>query len=298
MSTNTISTDAVNGSIHSAVDAAVFELRDVVYRYSAFAGAEAPALDQLHFTVNAGQRIAIVGANGSGKSTLLRVLDGLFFPEVGTVSVFGETLSEEHLQDEAFAFKFRQQVALVFQNPDVQLFNPTVFDEVAFGPLQLRWAKARILQQVNDALTLLDIQHLKDRSPHRLSGGEKKRVALASVLVLNPDVLLLDEPTASLDPKSQSQVIDFLVGWGGGAKTVVTATHDLDTLQDIADLCYVFQHGKVVASGTPADILGNEALLRDTNLIHAHRHSHNGRVHTHPHQHSHEHISSPQPESA
>ena len=266
---------------------AAFEVHDIVYRYSA----EAAALDQLNFIVNPGQRIAIVGANGSGKSTLLRVLDGLFFPESGTVSVFGETLNEERLQDEAFAFKFRQQVALVFQNPDVQLFNPTVFDEVAFGPLQLRWPKARILQQVNEAMTLLDIQHLKDRSPHRLSGGEKKRVALASVLVLNPDVLLLDEPTASLDPKSQSQVIDFLVGWGGGAKTVVTATHDLDTLEDIADLCYVFQRGKVVASGTPADILSNETLLRETNLIHAHRHSHRGGVHMHPHRHAHhEHV--------
>ena len=116
-------------------------------------------------------------------------------------------------------------------------------------------------------------------------------MALASVLVLNPDVLLLDEPTASLDPKSQSQVIDFLVGWGGGAKTVVTATHDLDTLEDIADLCYVFQRGKVVVSGTPADILSNEALLRETNLIHAHRHSHGGGVHMHPHRHAHhEHV--------
>jgi cobalt/nickel transport system ATP-binding protein len=192
------------------------------------------------------------------------------------------------LQDEEFAFAFRRRVALVFQNPDVQLFNPTVFDEIAFGPLQLRWPKEEIRDRVNAILETMEIAHLKDRSPHRLSGGEKKRVALASVLVLEPEVLLLDEPTAALDPRSQSQLIDFLVGWGGGAKTVVTATHDLDIVEDIADHCYVFQNGSVIAEGSPAEILGDEQLLRRTNLIHAHRHMHaTGEIHSHPHFHHH-----------
>jgi len=265
----------------------IFEVRDAVYRYGAEGNA---ALDHLDFTVNQGERIVILGANGSGKSTLLRVLDGLFFPESGQVSFCGEPLTEAALQEDDFAFKFRRKVALVFQNPDVQLFNPTVFDEVAFGPLQLRLPKEEIRHKVNEAMALLDISHLKDRSPHRLSGGEKKRVALASVLILDPDVILLDEPTAALDPKSQSQVIDFLVGWAGGAKTIITATHDLDTIEDIGDKCYVFQHGKVVATGTPSEILANEALLRQANLIHAHRHVHaTGEVHMHAHLHRHSH---------
>ncbi len=264
----------------------IFDVQDVTYRYN-----DVTALDGLTLSIREGQRIAILGANGSGKSTLLRLLDGLYFADGGAVSAFGARVTEESLRDDEFAFAFRRRVAFVFQNPDVQLFNPTVFDELAFGPLQLRWPKSEIRRRVGEIMETMEIAHLKDRSPHRLSGGEKKRVALASVLVLDPEVLLLDEPTAALDPKSQSQVIDLLVGWSGGAKTIVTATHDLDIVEDIADYCYVFQHGRVVAAGTPPEILSDEPLLRRTNLIHAHRHAHaTGEIHSHPHlHHRHEH---------
>ena len=190
----------------------IFSLHDVVYAYSNTQSS--PALNGVSLTIQAGQRVAIMGANGSGKSTLLRILDGLYFPQAGRVEAFGHPLDEAHLMEEEFAHTFRKRVAFVFQNPDVQLFNPTVFDEVAFGPLQLRWEPARIKQAVADTLDLLEISHLRDRAPHRLSGGEKKRVAIASVLVLDPEVILLDEPTAALDPKSQSRVVDFLVEWG------------------------------------------------------------------------------------
>jgi cobalt/nickel transport system ATP-binding protein len=232
-----------------------------------------------------------MGANGSGKSTLLRLLDGLYFAESGSIRFCGDPLNEERFADDEFAFAFRRQVGFVFQNPDVQLFNPTVYDELAFGPLQMRWPKERIRERVRETLEWMEIAHLKDRSPHRLSGGEKKRVALASALILDPDVLLLDEPTNALDPKSQSQIIDLLVGWGGGAKTVITATHDLDIVEDIADYGYIFQAGKVCAAGHPANLLRDEALLRQTSLIHAHRHRHeSGKIHTHPHLHrGHEH---------
>ncbi len=264
----------------------VFDVRDVTYRYD-----NVQALAGLTLAVKRGQRIAVLGANGSGKSTLLRLLDGLYFPERGTINFCNLPLSEHSLQDDEFAFAFRRRVALVFQNADVQLFNPTVFDEIAFGPLQLRWPKAEIRRRVTETLELMEIAHLKDRSPHRLSGGEKKRVALASVLILDPEVLLLDEPTAALDPKSQSRLIDFLIEWGGGAKTVITATHDLDIVADISDHCFVFQHGRVVAAGAPKELLGDEPLLRQTNLLHAHRHRHeSGEVHSHSHlHHSHEH---------
>ena len=265
----------------------VFEVQDVVYRYNR----DVTALNGISLAIERGTRVAILGANGSGKSTLLRILDGLYFPDSGSVTAFGEPLTEERLQDEEFAFAFRRRVALVFQNPDVQLFNPTVFDEVAFGPLQLRWPKDQIRRRVAEILDLMELSHLKDRAPHRLSGGEKKRVALASVLVLDPEVLLLDEPTAALDPKSQSQVIDLLIGWSGGVKTVLTTTHDLDIVEEIADYCYVFQSGRVAAAGLPDTILRDEPLLRRTNLIHAHRHAHAADgIHTHPHLHiSHEH---------
>lgn len=262
----------------------LFDVQDTHYRYN-----DVTAINGVTLSIQQGQRIVILGANGSGKSTLLRLLDALYFPDKGSISFDGETLTEERMQNEAFTFNFRQRVAFVFQNPDVQLFCPTVFDEVAFGPLQLRWPKEQIRQRVAETLELLEIGHLKDRSPHRLSGGEKKRVALASVLILNPEVLLLDEPTAALDPKSQSQVVDFLVEWGG-TKTVITATHDLDIVEDIADYCYVFSNGQVAAAGTPSDILHNEDLLRRTHLIHAHRHRHGNVIHSHPHLHApHEH---------
>lgn len=269
-----------------AVTNNVFELSGVTFRYD-----DITALDDLSLTIESGRRIAILGANGSGKSTLLRMLDGLYFPDRGTIRAFGEPLTEEALQNEEFAFDFRRRVALVFQNPDVQLFNPTVFDEVAFGPLQLRWEKDEIRRRVAETLEQLEIPHLKDRSPHRLSGGEKKRVALASVLVLEPEVLLMDEPTAALDPKSRGHVIDFLADTSGSVRTVVTATHDLDIIEDIADECLVFQNGRLVRRGTPSAILNDAALLESTNLVHAHRHHHgDGQPHSHPHIHRiHEH---------
>jgi cobalt/nickel transport system ATP-binding protein len=263
----------------------VFDVREVTFRYG-----KVTALDGLTLTVEPGQRVALLGANGSGKSTLLKLLDGLAFPEKGSIHFGGEPLTEELLQKPEFAYPFRRRVGLVFQNPDVQLFSPTVFDEVAFGPLQLQWPKDKVRAAVQTMLEVMKITHLRDRSPHHLSTGEKKHVALASVLVLDPEVLLLDEPTAALDPRSASQIVDLLMGMRGGPKTVVTSTHDLNIVDDIADRCVVFQAGRVVATGTPAEILARASLLEQTNLVHVHRHVHaDGRVHSHPHTHPHEH---------
>jgi cobalt/nickel transport system ATP-binding protein len=153
--------------------------------------------------------------------------------------------------------------------------------------LQLQWPKEQVLARVSATLELMGIAHLRDRPPYRLSGGEKKRVALASVLVIDPDVLLLDEPTATLDPRSQSHVIDLIQEWKGSSKTVITATHQLEIVEDIADRVLVLEAGTVAASGTPAEILANHDLLLRANLVHAHRHSHGGVVHSHPHIHSH-----------
>ncbi len=261
----------------------VYEVCDVTYRYR-----QVTALDHLYLTVGAGRRVALLGANGSGKSTLLRILNGLSFPDKGMVNFCGEPLTEEKLQDDGFGLDFHCRVGLVFQNPDVQLFSATVFDEVAFGPLQLRWPHAKIRQSISEILEMMEIAHLKERSPHHLSMGEKKRVALASVLVLDPEILLLDEPTAALDPKSESHIIDFLVQSKGRGKTIVTTTHDLGILEDIADDTFVFQGGRIVAGGPPSEILSNVALLKETSLLHSHLHIHkSGEVHTHPHLHQH-----------
>ena len=240
--------------------------------------------------MTAGRRVALLGANGSGKSTLLRILNGLCFPDEGTVRFCGKPLTEASIQNDGFGLEFRRRVGLVFQNPDVQLFSPTVFDEVAFGPLQLRWPPDEIRRKISETLEMLEITHLKNRSPHHLSTGEKKRVALASVLILNPEILLLDEPTAALDPKSASHMIDFLVRAREGAKTIVTTTHDLDITEDIADECFVFHEGRIAATGLPSEILSNTPLLKTTGLMHSHLHVHrSGEVHAHSHLHRHEH---------
>jgi cobalt/nickel transport system ATP-binding protein len=263
-------------------DQPVFLAKNVHFEYD-----RVPALRGLSLTVERGQSVALVGANGSGKSTLLRMLNALCFAASGSLSFFGEPLTPERLRDNRFFLSFRRRVALVFQNPDVQLFNPTVFDEVAFGPLQMGWSSAEVTERVNATLELMAITHIRDRSPFRLSGGEKKRVALASVIVLDPEVLLLDEPTAMLDPRSQSQLIDLIQTWKGSSKTVITATHQVEIIEDIADRVCVLEQGTVTASGSPQQIFSDSQLLLRANLIHAHRHRHGDVTHSHPHIHSH-----------
>jgi cobalt/nickel transport system ATP-binding protein len=264
---------------------AAFELDQVSYRYH-----DVPALSGIDLRVQQGSRTALLGANGSGKSTLLRILDALYFPCAGSVRFHGRELTPRLFESDEFAFDFRRRVGLVFQSPDVQLFNPTVFDEIAFGPLQLRWPRAEIISRVESVLERFEIAHLRDRPPHRLSGGEKKRVAIASVLVLEPEVLLLDEPTAALDPRSESQIINLLATLGDGRRTMVIATHDLNLAMDIADRCVLLERGKVAAEGEPGQIVRDTELLGRVNLIHEHLHRHaSGLVHSHPHRHPHEH---------
>ncbi len=240
----------------------VFELENVSFAYRGVT-----ALDRVSLAVPAGRRLALLGANGCGKSTLLRILDGLYFPDSGTVRYHGAPLTEVDFEHDSFAHAFRKRVGLVFQNPDVQLFCPTVFDEVAFGPLQLGWPKERIKEMVGEALEYFEIAELHDRAPHRLSGGEKKRVALASVLIMNPEVILLDEPTAALDPRSQGQIVQLMKSWESLGKTLIIATHDLHLLEEIADDCVVLDKGRIAGRGTPAEVLGDEPMLRGANLI-------------------------------
>lgn len=260
-----------------------FDLNDVRFAYDGI-----PAIRGLSLQIAQGERIALLGANGSGKSTLLRMLDALCFPSEGSIRFFDEALVPERFRrDHNFSLSFRRRVGLVFQNPDVQLFNPTVFDEIAYAPLLMQWPKEQIQRRVDEMLSFMMLADLKDRPPYRLSGGEKKRVALASVLVIDPEVLLLDEPTATLDPRSQSQVIDLIQQWKGSAKTVITATHQLEIVEDIADRVVVLDSGSVTATGTPSQVLSNSELLLKANLVHAHRHTHGGVTHSHPHIHRH-----------
>ena len=217
--------------------------------------------------VNQGEILAILGANGSGKSTLLKILDGLYFPTSGTVSAFDQPLSELALRDDRFNFEFRSRVGFVFQDSDAQLFMPTVWDEVAFAPLQMGIDQAEVAQRVEEALLALHIDKLSERAPHQLSGGEKKRVALASVLSLSPDVWLLDEPSAGLDPRSVSWLIGFIQSQGQTGKTVVLATHDMGLVEAVAGRIYVMgENHKIISEGPSGEILSNHDLLVQANL--------------------------------
>ncbi len=247
--------------------APVFEVRNVSYAYDD----SRIALDNVDLTVEQGESLVILGANGSGKSTLLKLLDGLYFPTNGKISAFGEPLTERRLQEDEFNFSFRRRVGLVFQDTDVQLFCASVGDEVAFAPLQLGFDPDEVRRRVDSALQALRIEGLHDRAPHRLSGGEKRRVALASLLSLNPDVWLLDEPTIGLDPRSQSWLVDFILQLRKQNKTVITATHDLAFSQKFATGISVFdENHHLIASGRPEEILADHDLLHRCNLSHFH----------------------------
>jgi cobalt/nickel transport system ATP-binding protein len=243
-----------------------------------------PALDRVSLTVRRGEKLALLGANGCGKSTLLKVLDGLVFPDSGSYRAFGSDVTEDHLEDEQFNQGFRSRVGFIFQNSDAQVFSPSVREEIAFGPLNMGMARDQVQARVDDTLGMLGIEDLADRAPYQLSGGQKKRVAIASVLVMNPEVLLFDEPTAALDPRTQQWLTELIVDLNRAGKTIVLATHDLDSLDALADRCVVFseQH-HIVGDGPPDRILAQRQLLLDVNLIHEHSHHHGTEVHAHDH---------------
>ena len=227
-----------------------------------------PALDDVSCDVRRGERLALLGANGCGKTTMLKVLDGLVFGS-GVVRAFGEQVTEDAMEDEQFSRGFRSRVGFVFQSSDVQLFSPTVREEVAFGCLQLGMGQDETLARVGDVLDMLDVADLADRAPFQLSGGQKKRVAIASVLVMNPDVLLFDEPTAALDPRTRQWLTELIVELNTSGKTIVLATNDLDALEVIADRALIFAEDHTIAAeGLPGDVLGDRDLLLAVNLIH------------------------------
>jgi cobalt/nickel transport system ATP-binding protein len=269
---------------------AIFELRDVSYAYIG----QIYAIKDVTLKIEPNEQVSIIGANGSGKSTLLALLDGLIYPTVGEFYAFANNILEEvfdSIKDNNFRSYFRTRVGFVFQSSDVQLFSPTVFEEIAFGPLQLNMTPEEVKTRVLDVLEMLGITKLKDRSPHTLSGGEKKKVCIASVLATNPDVLLLDEPTAGLDPRTQLWLIELLQELGKAGKTIITATHDLETVEQISKRAIVMgeDHG-VVVDGGAEKVLDDMELLLSANLIHEHMHIHGKLVHEHLHAHDETHL--------
>ena len=261
----------------------LFELKNVEYSYLG----KFPGLEGINLKINPAERVVILGANGSGKSTLLYILAGLIHPLHGSVEAFGRIIDKDTFDDENFRRFFRSKVSLLFQNPEIQLFSPTVEEELYFGPQQLDLPLERIEEEIEKISASLDIKKIFHRTPQQLSMGEKKKVAIASILAINPEVLLLDEPTAGLDPRTARELVDLIIEYHKLGKTVITATHDLHIVPEIADKIYILDEKKTIAcSGNWQDILSNQQILMKHNLLHIHKHQHKDSWHTHPHEHS------------
>lgn len=244
------------------------------------------ALDGVSLPVEEGSRLAIIGANGSGKSTLLQVMAGLLHPQTGSVFFRGKHVSEDSLKRKEFRRFLRARVGYVFQDPDVQLFCPTVMEELMFGPLQLGLDPEEAKSRSLEVMEMLSIQELAPRPSYMLSGGEKKRVAIGSVLTMNPEVLLFDEPTNGLDPRTQSFLVELLFALHEAGKTIVVATHDLGLVGELsAQVAVLSEEHRLERTGSADEILEDEELLLKVNLIHEHLHRHDGRVHRHLHGH-------------
>lgn len=264
----------------------VFRLDSVSYSYPD----GRPGLIEASLAVGAGESLLVLGANASGKSTLLRLLAGLAFPSAGEVRAFGAPLTEAALREGASAASFRQRVGVLFQNAEAMLFNPTVREEIAFGPLQLELSAEEVRARVEDLLDLCGLRAIAEQPPHALSGGEKKKVALAAALAVSPEVVLFDEPTAGLDPRFQRWFVEMAQGLREAGKTLVTATHDLHIVPEIGDRVIVLgEDHRLAAVGAPAEVLSDVGLLLSVNLVHAHAHWHEGELHLHPHTHLHDH---------
>ncbi len=239
----------------------VIELSRVCYSYPA--GTE--ALKDVSLHVLEGERVAILGPNGAGKSTLFLLMSGLAAAQSGEVRLFGEQLTPKIVADTKHMFSIRKRLGIVFQDPDVQLFSSTIYEDVAFGPLHLGIGENELAERVLGALKLFGIAHLKDKHPYELSGGEKRKAAIASVMSIDPEVVLFDEPTADLDPASRRKVIDLINSLHQRGKTIVVSTHDVDAVPLFADRVYVLNR-TVLGEGTPREVFSDEVLLEEANL--------------------------------
>jgi len=260
----------------------IISLENINYAYFG----KVPALKNVSLNVSKGEMFCIIGQNGSGKSTLLNIINGLVFPDSGTFAFENKLIDEQALKDPVFSCHFRQKFGYIFQNPDVQLFCPTVFDELLFAPLQMNLTLKEAEHRALETLTYLGIENLKERSVLSLSGGEKKKVSIAAVLTINPEIILVDEPLAGLDPKTQTFFIEMLLELNRAGKTIIFTTHHLDLIDHLQPRVAVLSEDHTIQKiGTASEILTDEAFLISVNLIHEHVHKHGEEVHRHYHSH-------------
>lgn len=260
----------------------MISLKNIHYAYS---GTHC-AIKDVSLEIGRGEMFAIIGQNGSGKSTLLNIMNALMFPDSGTYFYQGNKIDEKALRNRELNARLRCSMGYIFQNSEVQLFCPSVLDELLFAPLQLGYSKDEAMERALQTLDSLGISGLKERSVTMLSGGEKKKVAIASVLTMNPEVLLVDEPLSGIDPKTQTFFTELLLELNRAGKTIIFTTHHLDLIDHLQPRVVVLSDDHTLQkSATAEEILSDEEFLISVNLIHEHVHSHDGEIHKHYHAH-------------
>lgn len=231
----------------------IIDLQDVHYRYPD--GTQ--ALRGISFRIVHGEAVGIVGANGAGKSTLLLQISGTLLPTGGSIRIGEIVLSKKTVKE------IRKKIGFVFQDPDDQIFMPTVFEDVAFGPLHLGWTLDNVEQSALKALEKVNCKHLKDRPPHKLSMGQKRAVSIASVIAMDPDILVMDEPSSNLDPRSRRQLIQLLNTFD---HSKIIASHDLDMVLELCERTIILGEGRVAADGRTRELFSDEKLLEENGL--------------------------------
>jgi cobalt/nickel transport system ATP-binding protein len=218
------------------------------------------ALDDISIKVLRGERVAILGPNGAGKSTLLMLINGLFKPHKGSVHILGKSVKEN-------ICKVRSSIGLVFQDPDDQLFCPTLWEDVIFGLLNMGLDKSEVVRRAKEALKNVGLDGYEEKAPHHLSAGEKKKAAIATVLAMEPEILILDEPTANLDPKGKTELIKLINNLHRSQKiTFIVATHDVDFIPMVADRAYILNKGRIMAEGSLEDVLSDFEMMEKVGL--------------------------------
>lgn len=241
----------------------MIELNNIYYSYE-----NVPALKNINLKIDEGESVALLGSNGCGKSTLLKLLNGILFPQKGSYFFREEEVSKKSMKDGVFAKKLHQRIGFVFQNSDAQLFCTNVYDEIAFAPRQMGLGESDVKKRVEDCIRLLNLGEFQNRTPYHLSGGEKKKVALACVLSMNPDIIILDEPWNGLDPKTQRWLMNFLKELNLRGKTIILSTHNLEYLEELTTRGILFsEEHQIVADQRLEEILRNEELLKKVNLV-------------------------------
>ncbi|OOM74762.1 energy-coupling factor transporter ATP-binding protein EcfA3 [Clostridium puniceum] len=234
----------------------ILKVEDLHYIY----GNGKSALDGVNVDIYEGEKIAVLGSNGSGKSTFFLNVDGVLTPEKGKIIYRDIVINKKNLKE------LRKNIGIVFQDADNQIIASTVRGEVAFGPMNLKLPKEEVLKRVDEALEYMNISELKDRPPHYLSGGEKKRVSIADIIAMKSEIIIFDEPTAALDPLNALMLEEVLIKLGAEGKTMLISTHDVDFAYRWAERVLVFCQGKIIADGTPIEIFQNKDILKQSNL--------------------------------